>query len=184
MAKETKWHVRQTQISLIIRPVWSEFSLSVWRRLGSKATHLVQREDSDKTGRMLRLIWVFAGRRGLFCLFFVFWLNFSHISSFLDHSKADKMHVCPEKTQITCTWKSRIIVIEGYCMVVTCEGPWTLHVVSGDWSACDDVQGIRVFAACIWARPWENVSYHMRTTKAQISQRIRAIWSAPLLFAA
>ena len=32
----------------------------------------------------------------------------------------------------------------------------------------------------IWATSWEN----MRTTKAQISLRIRAVWSAPLLFAA
>ena len=35
-----------------------------------------------------------------------------------------------------------------------------------------------------WAGPWENVLCHMRTTKAQISLRIRAVWSAPLLFAA
>ena len=47
-----------------------------------------------------------------------------------------------------------------------------------------------------WAGPWENVSYvicehmrkhvlcHMRTTKVQISLRIRAVWSAPLLFTA
>ena len=34
------------------------------------------------------------------------------------------------------------------------------------------------------AGPWENVSCHMRTTKAQISLHIRAVWSAPLLFAA
>ena len=38
----------KTQISLGIRPVWSESSLSAWRKVGSLATH--------------RLIWVFAGR--------------------------------------------------------------------------------------------------------------------------
>ena len=36
----------------------------------------------------------------------------------------------------------------------------------------------------IWAMSWENWFCHIRTTKAQISLRIRAFWSAPLLFAA
>ena len=45
-----------------IRPVWSESSLSAWRKHGSLATHWVHREDSDQTGRMPRLIWVFTGR--------------------------------------------------------------------------------------------------------------------------
>ena len=37
MAKPTKWHMRpaKTQISMGIRPVWSESSLSVWRSIGS-----------------------------------------------------------------------------------------------------------------------------------------------------
>ena len=51
----------KTQISLGIRPVWSESSLSAWRKLGSLATHWVHSKDSDKSGRMPRLIWVFAG---------------------------------------------------------------------------------------------------------------------------
>ena len=45
-----------------IRPVWSESSLSAWRNLWSLATHWAHSEDSDQTGRMPRLIWVFAGR--------------------------------------------------------------------------------------------------------------------------
>ena len=36
-------------------PVWSESSLSAWRKLGSLATHWVHRQDSDQTGRMPRL---------------------------------------------------------------------------------------------------------------------------------
>ena len=52
----------KTEISLGIRPVWSESSLSAWRKLGSLATHWAHSEDSDQTGRMPRLIWVFAGR--------------------------------------------------------------------------------------------------------------------------
>ena len=52
----------KTQISLGICPIWSEFSLSARRKLGSLATHCTHSEDSDQTGRMPRLIWVFAGR--------------------------------------------------------------------------------------------------------------------------
>ena len=40
----------KTQISLGIRPVWSESSLSAWRNLGSLATHWAHIEDSDQTG--------------------------------------------------------------------------------------------------------------------------------------
>ena len=53
----------------LIRVVWSESSLSIWRNLGPLATHWAHSEDSDQpghhsdqTGRMPRLIWVFAGR--------------------------------------------------------------------------------------------------------------------------
>ena len=54
MIKPTKWHVRpaKTQISLGIRRVWSESSLSAWRKLGSLATHWAHSEDFDQTGRM------------------------------------------------------------------------------------------------------------------------------------
>ena len=36
-------------------------SLSAWRKLRSLATHWMCNEDSDQTGRMPRLIWVFTG---------------------------------------------------------------------------------------------------------------------------
>ena len=62
--KTNKMTVRpaKTQISLGIRPVWSESSLSGWRKLGPLATQWAHSEDSGQTGRMPRLIWVFAGR--------------------------------------------------------------------------------------------------------------------------
>ena len=62
--KTNKMTVRpaKTQISLGIRPVWSVSSLSAWRKLGSLATHWAHSEDSDQTGQMSRLNWVFAGR--------------------------------------------------------------------------------------------------------------------------
>ena len=76
MTKPTKWHVRpaKTQISLGIRQVWSEFSLSARRKLGSLATHWAHSEDSDQTGRMPRLIWVFAGHTCQFFGFVTRWL--------------------------------------------------------------------------------------------------------------
>ena len=52
----------KTQISLGIRPVWAESSLSAWRKLGSLATYGAHSEDSDQTRRVPRLNWVFAGR--------------------------------------------------------------------------------------------------------------------------
>ena len=71
MTKPTKWLVRpaKTQISLGIRPVWSESSLSAWRNPGSLATHWAHSEDSDQIGRMPRLIWVFLLGAHSFCWF-------------------------------------------------------------------------------------------------------------------
>ena len=52
--KTNKMSVRpaKIQISLGIRTVWSESSLSAWRNLGSLATHWAHNEDSDQTARM------------------------------------------------------------------------------------------------------------------------------------
>ena len=56
----------KTQISLGIRPVWSEFSLCAqWVAKDPSFFH-ADSEDSDQTGRMPRLIWVFAGRTLIF----------------------------------------------------------------------------------------------------------------------
>ena len=64
MTKPTKWSVCpvKTQISLGIHPVWSESSLRVqWVAKDPSFLH-ADSEDSDQTGPMPRLIWVFAGR--------------------------------------------------------------------------------------------------------------------------
>ena len=84
ITKPTKWHVRpaKTQISLGICSVWLESSLSTRRKLGSSATHWAHSEDSDQTGRMPRLIWIFAGRICHFVIFVMRWLNcylYTHI---------------------------------------------------------------------------------------------------------
>ena len=64
MTKQTKWHVRpaKIQISMGIRPVWAESSLSAWRNIGFSATHHC--EDS-----------VFAGRTCHFVSFVMRWLE-------------------------------------------------------------------------------------------------------------
>ena len=62
MTKPTKWLCAQRRL----RSAWAsaqsdQSSLSAWRKLGSLATHWAHSEDSDLTGWMPRLIWVFAG---------------------------------------------------------------------------------------------------------------------------
>ena len=52
-------------------PVWSESSLSAWRKFVSLATHWAHSEDSDRTGRMALLFWDFAGRTVIFVGFFM-----------------------------------------------------------------------------------------------------------------
>ena len=67
MTKPTKYGAvrpAKTQISLGIRPVWSESSLCVlWVAKDPTFLH-ADSEDSDQTGWMPRLIWVFDGRTG------------------------------------------------------------------------------------------------------------------------
>ena len=78
MTKPTKWHVcpAKTQISMGICPVWSESSLSAWRKLGSLAFHWAHSKDSDQTGQMPRLICVFAGCNNHFVGFLMMRMNF------------------------------------------------------------------------------------------------------------
>ena len=65
-----------------LRSAWAsaqsdQSSLSARRKLGSLATHWAHSEDSDQTGRMPRLIWVFAGRTCHFVGFVMRWLIFA-----------------------------------------------------------------------------------------------------------
>ena len=78
MTKPTKWHVHpaKTQISLASAS-WSESLLSPWRNLGSLATPWAHSKDSDQTGWMPRLIWVFTGHTCHFVGFVMRWLIYS-----------------------------------------------------------------------------------------------------------
>ena len=82
MTKSTKWHVRpaKTQISLGIRPVWSESSLSAWRKFGSLATHWARRLWSDWAHAQadMSLRWA----RTLFVGFVMSWLNFTALRAY------------------------------------------------------------------------------------------------------
>ena len=62
--KTNKMSVRpaKTQISLGIRPAWSESSLCAQWVAKDPTLLQADSEDSDQTGRMPRLSWVFAGR--------------------------------------------------------------------------------------------------------------------------
>ena len=91
MTKPTKWsvHPAKTQISLGIHPVWSESLL--WARWVAKDPRFphADSEDSDQTGRMPRLIWVFAGHTFHFVGFVVLRLKcFSDY--FRPYSSSDK----------------------------------------------------------------------------------------------
>ena len=70
----------KTQTSLGIPPVWSNSSLCAqWVAKDSRFLH-EDSEDSDQTGQMPRLIWVFAGRTVHF-VGFVLWRLIWRISS-------------------------------------------------------------------------------------------------------
>ena len=76
MTKPTKWHVRpaKTQISLGIHPVWSASSqCAQWVAEDPVFLH-ADSEGADQTGRMPRLIWIFAGRTDHFVGFVMRWL--------------------------------------------------------------------------------------------------------------
>ena len=118
LTKPTNWHMRpaKTQISLGICPVWSESSLCAqWVAKDPSFLH-ADSEDTDQTGWMPRLIWVFAGRTVI--LLVLSWggsfvsdnsvtLTKSWQSPFMPyetrHEKTCLWGLWPGKTQMACT---------------------------------------------------------------------------------
>ena len=104
----------KTQISLGIRPVWLESSLCAqWVANDPRFLH-ADNEDSDQTGRMHRLIWVFDGRTCHFVGFVMrrlkygidkidkpFKFDYQSLSNEPRHYKTNKTSVRPAKTQIS-----------------------------------------------------------------------------------
>ena len=159
MTKPTKWqvHPAKTQISLGIRPVWSESSLSAWRKLRSLATHWVHSKDSDQTGRMPRLVWGFAGRT-------VIVLVLSWGSSFYLCSTPEILKLDGEKRFL----KLKNLFSQYFPEIIMRIPAWC----KANYLFIIEPHHEKTFLC------------HMRTTKGQISLGIRAVWSAPFLFAA
>ena len=76
MRKPIKWpvHPAKTKISLGICPVWSESLLCAQRIAKDRSFLHADSDDSDQTGQMPRLIWVFAERTCHFVGFVMWWL--------------------------------------------------------------------------------------------------------------
>ena len=80
----------KTQISRGIRAVWSESSLCAqWVAKEPSFLH-ADSEDSDQTGRMPRLIWVFAGRTDHFVCFVKRRLNLTFLLDIADSEDSDQ----------------------------------------------------------------------------------------------
>ena len=96
VTKPTKWHVRpaKTQISMGIRPFWSKSSLCAeWVVKDPSFLH-GDSEDSDQTGRLSRLIWVFAGPTCHFVCFVTRWLiSFYQLTVLLVACKMDMTQI-------------------------------------------------------------------------------------------
>ena len=85
--KTNKMTVRpaKTQISLGIRPAWSESSLSAWRRFGSLATHWAHSKDSDQTWWHSHFVG-FVMRQLIYVMFMLLSLQGSLTTVFFAHS--------------------------------------------------------------------------------------------------
>ena len=88
MTKPTKWrvHPAKTQISLGVRPVWSESSLCAQWVAKDPSFLRADSKGSDQIGRMPKLTWVFDGYIGHFVGFAMMrlkWkLDFSYLMPF------------------------------------------------------------------------------------------------------
>ena len=122
----------KTQISMGIRPVWSESLLPTWRKLGSLTTQRAHSEDSDQTGRVPRLIWVFAGRTVILLV--------------LSWGSSSWLNGTPEAYQTACMfteWRQLLHLVELALIkaaIPTLDWLWKMYEY-------------------VWAWPWENVSY-------------------------
>ena len=120
MSKPTKWLCAWQRL----RSVWSECSLSALRKLGSLTSYWAHSKDSDQTGWMPRLIWVFAGRAGHFVGFYMLLLIFE---SFFSHNE----------NHVLCPWRSakkchNCLTIELYIQKMQVQNnsqcrPWPEH---------------------------------------------------------
>ena len=106
MTKPTKWVCAQRrQISLGIRPVWSESSLSAWRKLGSLATHWAHTHFVGFV--MSWLIWYLSGHRILMlkCEWIHMKLHFRFQKTYRKFPKySDTQNICCNHFKILTMW--------------------------------------------------------------------------------
>ena len=79
MTKPTKWVCAQHRLRLAWASAQSDQSLRCPHEESLGPTQWTHSEDSDQTGRMPRLIWVFAGRTLILFVFVMSWLISSTI---------------------------------------------------------------------------------------------------------
>ena len=122
MTKWTKWpvHPAKTQISLDIRPVWSESSLSTWKNI-RPFTYWAHSEDS---GQMPRLIWVFVGRTS-FCWYCQAAAHLVFVGFVWKNLYFYILFIIAFKNFTIMSW---------YCLNVKARSPKLTFIVQSDWS--------------------------------------------------
>ena len=164
MTKPTK-DVRpaKTQISLDIRPIWSESSLCTqWVAKDPSFLH-ANSKDSDQTGRTPRLIWVFAGRTVI--LLVLPW-GCSFLCSGCCNGHQGVWHLLGTwrwgygpVSQYDITWQNRCLCYQGtQCILNTC------------------MCGVQT--CIIWALSWENLlPTKCRSAFASAPSDLQLCWS-------
>ena len=156
-------HPVKTQISLGIRPVCSESSLSAWRKLRSLATHWAHSEDPDQSEWMPRLIWVFTGHTVtllvLSCRGSVLLLYDARFILFI--------FITEPRVKIN-SWGKRPVVTQNVSSFLKLENYWACSNIHEtlfgiQWPALikicfDKVSSYDVSSNTIWATSHENVS--------------------------
>ena len=150
-----------------LRSAWAsaqsdQSSLSTWRWLGSLATHWAHSEDSDQTGRMPRLIWVFAGstvtllvlscRGSNGVLIFVVCRLSVSLWLFVRFIEDSLVAICWERAVLLAVFTLSVL---GVCFPIpfdVWDRMWNSTVLVPDHC-------LFIYFTYTWAGPWENVSY-------------------------
>ena len=131
----------KTQIGLGMSPVWSESSLCAqWVAKGLRFLH-ADSEDSDQTGRMPKLIWVFAGHTVIFDGFVVSWL-ISNQLGWLRNVSRQQNDCAPSEDSDQPGHPPSLIRV----FVVRMKKPWAPSYVS------HYTISLTMFCRCIWAK--------------------------------
>ena len=173
MTKPTMWLCAQRRLRSALASAQS--SLSAWRKFGSLATHWVHSKDSDQTGRMPRLIWVFAG-----CIVILLVLSRGGSNIKWAFGEFHTFHM---------TWRVRFCLWYGACLTAL-SGDWSWNNFYGHSPPSADsgerggsvvecrtlereVRGSRPTAAvlCPWARHFTPRKYWLITQEAMAPSR-------------